>query len=186
MPLTVRVEGPRIALRAPRVGDAERLIEVRKRSWSFLAPWMPVPSPDAEDARANRRQILQQRRDWRADRAYPFFVVDKTSDLVIGRVAFGEVVRGVFQNAYLGYWIDVLHARQGLMHEAVRLALAVAFGPLGLHRVQAAIIPRNAPSQALARKLGFRLEGRAERYLRIAGIWEDHLLFALTSEEWRP
>jgi ribosomal-protein-alanine N-acetyltransferase len=71
------------------------------------------------------------------------------------------------------------------MTEAVRLALDLAFGPIGLHRVQAAIMPNNAPSLALARRMGFREEGFAVRYLKIAGRWRDHRIFALTAEEWR-
>jgi ribosomal-protein-alanine N-acetyltransferase len=37
----------------------------------------------------------------------------------------------------------------------------------------------------VAEKAGFRLEGRALRYLNIAGRWEDHDVYALTEEEWR-
>ena len=33
-------------------------------------------------------------------------------------------------------------------------------------------------------KVGYRREGTAERYLCIAGAWEDHVLFAMTAEEW--
>ncbi len=185
VPLSLRVEGARVALRAPRMSDAPRLIDVRQRSWRFLSPWMPVPDPGAEEVQANRRQIHRQRREWQEDKAYPLFIVDRLTDQVVGRVAFNNVVRGVFQNAYLGYWIDVQHARKGLMTEALRLAMGAAFGPMGLHRLQAAIIPRNTASLAVIRKAGFRQEGLAERYLRIAGEWEDHVIFALTAEEWR-
>jgi ribosomal-protein-alanine N-acetyltransferase len=58
-----------------------------------------------------------------------------------------------------------------------------AFGPAELHRLQAAIMPRNAASLRVIEKLEFRREGYAERYLQIAGRWEDHILFAKTSEE---
>ncbi len=37
----------------------------------------------------------------------------------------------------------------------------------------------------MVQKAGFRLEGRAERYLQIGGVWEDHDIFAMTAEEWR-
>jgi ribosomal-protein-alanine N-acetyltransferase len=30
-----------------------------------------------------------------------------------------------------------------------------------------------------------RCEGLAERYLEIDGVWEDHLRYAITVEEWR-
>ena len=34
-------------------------------------------------------------------------------------------------------------------------------------------------------KLDLREEGIAVRYLEINGDWEDHVRYALTSEEWR-
>jgi ribosomal-protein-alanine N-acetyltransferase len=90
----------------------------------------------------------------------------------------------VLQNADVGYWIGQRYARKGLTSEGVRLALDAAFGPIGLHRVQAGIIPRNEPSLALATKMGFREEGLAKRLVKIAGVWEDHRIFAMTAEEW--
>ena len=64
--------------------------------------------------------------------------------------------------------------------------MSFAFDTLALHRVQAAVMPRNGPSRRILEKRHFREEGYAARYLRIAGRWEDHLLYALTAEEWRP
>jgi ribosomal-protein-alanine N-acetyltransferase len=182
--LTVDATGERVRLRAPRVADNARLMELRERSWGFLAPWSPLAAPDARDPEAQRAALVRQRKEWATDRAYRFVMAERESDAAIGRVSLGEVVRGVFQNAYLGYWIDQEYTRRGLMTEGVRLALDLAFGALGLHRVQAAIIPRNEASLGVARKVGLRREGLAERYLFIAGRWEDHVIFATTKEEW--
>jgi ribosomal-protein-alanine N-acetyltransferase len=33
-------------------------------------------------------------------------------------------------------------------------------------------------------KLGIRQEGIAERFLEIDGVWEDHVRYGITSEEW--
>jgi ribosomal-protein-alanine N-acetyltransferase len=93
-------------------------------------------------------------------------------------------MRGAFMNAHLGYWIDGEYQGQGFATEAVGNALALAFGALGLHRVQAAVMPHNAASLRVLAKLGFRKEGECARYLQIAGRWEDHHLFAMTREEW--
>jgi len=71
------------------------------------------------------------------------------------------------------------------MSEAVRLALRHAFMKLKLHRVEANVVPRNRASKGLVKKLGFRYEGTAKRYLRIAGKWQDHEHWAMTVEEWR-
>jgi ribosomal-protein-alanine N-acetyltransferase len=102
----------------------------------------------------------------------------------MGRIRFGGVVRGAFSSAYLGYWIDGESQSQGYMTEALRDAVSFAFGAAGLHRVQAAVMPRNTASLRVLAKLGFRKEGESLRYLQIAGRWEDHHLFAVTAEEW--
>jgi ribosomal-protein-alanine N-acetyltransferase len=46
-------------------------------------------------------------------------------------------------------------------------------------------MPRNQRSIRVIEKIGMRYEGLSERYLLINGVWEDHLLYALTAEEWR-
>jgi ribosomal-protein-alanine N-acetyltransferase len=64
------------------------------------------------------------------------------------------------------------------------LVIRFAFEDLHLHRLQVAIIPRNARSRRVVEKLGLREEGVAERYLEINGVWEDHVRYAITAEEW--
>lgn len=177
--------GNRVALRAPKPTDAQRLVEIQFDSQDFFAPWIPTPTPEIFDVGTTRKRIVQERREFRADRAYKMVFTLGQDGPIIGRVSLSQVFRGVFQNAYIGYYIDNRYKRQGLTSEAVRLALDTAFGPLRLHRVQAAIMPYNEASLALARSVGFRLEGTAERYLQIAGRWQDHSIFAMTAEEWR-
>jgi ribosomal-protein-alanine N-acetyltransferase len=50
--------------------------------------------------------------------------------------------------------------------------------------VQISIVPRNGASRRVVEKLSIRSEGVAVRYLEINGTWEDHIRFAITSEEW--
>ncbi|MDI1451280.1 GNAT family protein [Polyangium sp. 6x1] len=185
LPLRAVFRGQRVVLRAPRVSDAPRIVEIRSRSRAFLEPWVPVPAPDEFDIDLARARILRDRRDIRADRHYRFCMTVGEEGPVIGRVALTQVFRGIFQNAYLGYWVDVEHHGQGFTTEGVKLALDVAFREIGLHRVQAAIMPQNAASLAVARKCGLRQEGCAARYIQIAGAWQDHLLFAVTAEDWQ-
>ena len=75
-------------------------------------------------------------------------------------------------------------AGQNYIPEAAVVVFRFAFEELGLHRLQVAIIPRNRPSNRVAEKLRLRNEGIAERYLEINGIWEDHVRYAITAEEW--
>jgi ribosomal-protein-alanine N-acetyltransferase len=54
---------------------------------------------------------------------------------------------------------------------------------LELHRIQAGVMPRNTPSNRVMEKAGFRREGLALNYLKINGVWEDHVLYAVTAED---
>jgi [ribosomal protein S5]-alanine N-acetyltransferase len=106
------------------------------------------------------------------------------SGAIVGMIQLSSVSRGVWENATLGYWVAESRNGRGVATEAVAQAVAFAFGRLGLHRVQAGVMPRNLRSLRVLEKNGFRHEGVAERYLRIAGRWEDHAILALTFEEW--
>lgn len=102
---------------------------------------------------------------------------------IVGVVTVSNVVMGALRGAFLGYVGMVGFARRGLMTQAVRLGCRFAFDDLGLHRLEANIQPDNAASIALAKRVGFRLEGFSPRYLRIRGAWCDHERYALLAEE---
>lgn len=94
------------------------------------------------------------------------------------------MARGAWQNATLGYYIDKAHNGRGYATDGVRSVLDFAFGQAGLHRVQAAVLPRNVASRRVLEKAGFSREGRSTKYLQINGVWEDHEVFAVTAEDW--
>lgn len=103
---------------------------------------------------------------------------------LVGYVSVGNIVRRAFQSAYLGYGAFEGHARQGLMSAGLRAVVDMAFGELGLHRVEANIQPANAASLGLVRRLGFEREGFSPRYLMVDGDWRDHERWAMRSEQW--
>ena len=75
----------------------------------------------------------------------------------------------------MGYKLDAALCGQGYMTEAVQKLSEIAFKELGLHRIEANIMPRNAASLRVAEKAGFYREGLALKYLNINGVWEDHI-----------
>lgn len=75
------------------------------------------------------------------------------------------------------------HNGRGYATQAVGSAVDYAFDELGLHRVQANVMTSNPRSARVLEKAGFRREGLALHYLKIAGRWEDHDLYAITQED---
>jgi ribosomal-protein-alanine N-acetyltransferase len=186
-PLSTRLLGPRIVLRPPKATDIPELRSLLRDNADHLRPFSPAPARGSNPLSLTElsRSIARQRREWKNDGAYVFLVAMREPDEpIVGRIALTAIARGPFQNAYLGYWIAASHQRLGLMTEAVGVALRFAFDTIGLHRVQAAVMPHNAASRRILTKRRFREEGLARRYLCIAGSWEDHVLYAITREEW--
>jgi ribosomal-protein-alanine N-acetyltransferase len=104
---------------------------------------------------------------------------------IVGSINLSQIVRGGFQNAYLGYYMGAKYAGQGFMTEAVQLIVRHAFEQLKLHRLEANIQPGNLASIAVVKRAGFTLEGYSRRYLKICGRWRDHERWAIISEDYR-
>jgi ribosomal-protein-alanine N-acetyltransferase len=151
------------------------------RDRAFLDPWEPVRGDSFFTLEAQQRGISRLRET--ADLLdFGIFLVE--GDELVGRLQLSAISGPPFENAHLGYFVSERHNGRGYATEAVRQVVGLAFGEGELHRVQAAVIPRNTGSIRVLEKAGFREEGLALRYLKIAGIWEDHRLYAVTAEEW--
>ena len=105
-------------------------------------------------------------------------------DTFCGEVNLNGVQRGAFQCGTVGYWIDRAQAGQAYVAEAVIVVARFAFEELMLHRLEICIIPRNDRSRRVMEKLQIREEGLAQRLLEINGVWEDHVRYGFTAEEW--
>ena len=112
-----------------------------------------------------------------------FVARDIASGHIVGVTNLSQIFLKGFQSAYLSYHGMAAFAGQGLMTEAVRMAVAYAFADIGLHRLEANIQPANQRSIALVRRIGFRKEGFSPRYLKIGGVWCDHERWALLADE---
>jgi ribosomal-protein-alanine N-acetyltransferase len=110
---------------------------------------------------------------------YALFVFCANRGDLVGGLTLCNVRRGVTQACTLGYWIGAPYARQGYMTAAVRAVIPFVFDSLELHRLEAACLPANTASVRLLERTGFTREGLARRYLKINGVWQDHVLYAL-------
>lgn len=182
----IELAGRRVTLRPLNPGDWEQWREVRIRAREWLTVWEPRPVPGHPDPTQDRRAFVARcgarDRDRELGSGYGFGIF--VAGTFAGEINLNSIQRGPFQNAYIGYWIDQAQAGHSYVPEAVVVVMRFAFEELGLHRVQISIIPRNSRSRRVVEKLGVRDEGVAVRYLEINGVWEDHIRFAMTAEEW--
>jgi ribosomal-protein-alanine N-acetyltransferase len=184
--IPTQLRGRRVVLRPLAGADFEAWREVRQRNRGWLLKWEPKPPPGAPDDTESRPAFVARcgarEREWQMGSGYGFGIF--VGGAFAGEINLSGVQRGPFQNAYVGYWIDEAQAGNGYVPEALVVAARFAFEELGLHRLQVAIIPRNRASRRVVEKLALREEGIAHRYLAINGVWEDHIRYALTTEEW--
>ncbi len=177
------VRGEGVYLRPPEMSDFDQWAALRHLSRIFLTPWEPTWPADDLTRASFRRRLRRHATEIENDDAYPFLIFRDCDDALLGGLTFGQVKRGVAQAATLGYWMGQPFAGQGWMSRAVRASTSFAFASLRLHRIEAACLPDNEPSIRLLARTNFKHEGLARAYLRINGIWQDHLLFALLESD---
>ena len=170
--------GGRVTLRVVTPADGAAFVAAARASVRLHRPWVHPPLTPAEFA----RRMQGPRED---SKRLALLVVRRADGALVGVFNLTDIIRGPLQQAFLGYYAFVPHAGQGYMREGLRLVLGLAFRTLKLHRIEASIQPRNAPSIALARACGFRKEGYSARYLKIGGRWRDHERWAINADDWK-
>jgi [ribosomal protein S5]-alanine N-acetyltransferase len=182
----LRLYGKRVMLRPLQATDFAQWTEVRTRNDRWLTVWEPLRAGGHADPTRSRdafsARCSMKERDRQAGVSYGFGIFIGTE--FAGEVNLNNVVRGALQSATIGYWIDQRQAGHRYVPESVIAVCRFAFEELRLHRIEICIVPRNDNSRRVMEVLRFREEGVAQRYLEIDGVWEDHMRFAITAEEW--
>jgi ribosomal-protein-alanine N-acetyltransferase len=182
----LRLFGQRVMLRPLTAQDFPTWTAVRRANEQWLVPWEPRRPPSQLDPTLNRDAFVARcaarDRDAAAGLAFGFglFVAGELA----GEINLNSVQRGAMQSATVGYWIDQARAGHGYVAEGVVAVAQFAFEELELHRLEICIVPRNHNSRRVMEKLAIREEGVAQRFLEINGIWEDHVRYGFTVEEW--
>ena len=171
----------RVALRQVRADDASALAALYQAQRDFLAPF--EPERDATFfTRAGQARLLEHTIALRiAGFAERFLIL--ADDEPAGVLAVNNIVRGVSQSATIGYFVAQERTGNGIATRAVGHVCDWAFTTVGLHRLEAGTLTANLASQRVLERNGFTRIGVAERYLRIAGAWQDHVLFQRLAQD---
>lgn len=184
-PSPPRLSSRRLEIRTLGAGDIPALLDYLAAERRDHARW--TPRRPGEDSAAHWRKALRAREKDRREGRSLFLYLFPRGDprTIVGHASLTNVVRGAFQACHLGYALRKGFEGKGLMTEALRPILRHAFVPMNLHRVMANYMPANRRSARVLKGLGFRREGLAREYLRIAGRWEDHVLTSLVNPRWK-
>lgn len=184
----VSLQDGRVGLRPLKVRDATAWTEVRIRNEPWLSPWEGRPESQPSATWTERHSgavfaamLRSARKEARAGRSLPLAVT--YDGRLAGQVTASNVIRGAFDNASVGYWVDSAVAGRGVLPTALAMLVDHCFDTVGLHRIEANVRPENVASRRVVDKLGFREEALHLHYLFIDGGWRDHLSFAVTRED---
>ena len=158
-----------------RDGDAADLVAVLLANREFMAPWEPSRDASYFTEQHQHDELTITRKRFEQNLALPCVIVHEGK--IVGRVNLNNIVHGVFCSADLGYWVSREYNGRGVATAAVAAIVRRAFDELGLHRIQAGTLLHNLGSQQVLLRNAFTQIGLAPAYLRIAGRWQDHLLF---------
>ena len=169
--------GERVYLREPTNRDKAEVVARNAASRALHRGWVTPPT----DAHTFAEWMVRCRQP----NVQCFLVCRLEDGAIAGVYTLSQIVRRLFQSAYLGYYAEQPYAGQGYMTEGMQLLLRHTFITMKLHRVEANIQPENVASIALVKRAGFRLEGFSPRYLKISGRWRDHQRWAMTIDDWQ-
>jgi RimJ/RimL family protein N-acetyltransferase len=155
MPYPVELSGERVTLDQPTQSDVDRIAELCTDP--EIARWTTVPSPYRRDHAVGFVTTVVPD-GWASDRVCTWSV--RVGGVLVGMVSIGDIHQ---RQGEVGFWLAPEARGQGVMSEAVELAVAYGFAPapggLALKRIVWRALAGNAASAAVARRAGFRWDG---------------------------
>lgn len=173
-------ETERLQLRLLQDNAAPQVLDFYSRNREAFEKWEP-DRPGNFYTASHQAALLRVEFQMAARKtALRFWVFCKEApNQIIGTVSFQEISRSIYQSCRIGYKFDPSFWHQGYASEALFGAIGIVFQEMGLHRVEALVLPENTASIRLLERLGFRNEGISYGCVYLHGQWCDHLRFSL-------
>ena len=176
----MKIETDHLIIKKVDMSQVDDYLSFLNRNKEFFKPWEP-DRPDHHYTLDIQKAIMTRKTmDFVDERGFKFVFYQKNDpDKIIGDFDFINIMKGPFLSCYLTYKIDHDFVRKGFMTEALTAGIAFLFNEKKMHRIEANVMPWNDASIKLVEKLGFKNEGKGEKYLKINGKWEDHIRYSL-------
>ncbi|MCB0503596.1 MAG: GNAT family N-acetyltransferase [Bacteroidetes bacterium] len=175
----MELETTRLILKALQAEHADLVLQYHLSNRAFVQEWSPIRKEEFFTLEYHQKNLEQNV----SDHLLRLFLFKKDNpSTVIGDIGYSNIVRGAFQSCHLGYSMLFSELNSGFITEALEVSNRYVFDTMGLHRIEANVMPKNLPSIKVLEKLGFENEGLRKTYLKINGQWEDHLSFVKFSD----
>lgn len=177
----------RLVLKLCQPDEAHKVASYHYRNREYLKPFYPQFDDDFFSESYWVERLITNIEEFEEDQSVRFFIFEKGAESqIIGTANFSGIVRRAAQYCVLGYGLDEDKQGLGYMSEALFTAIDYMFTVKNLHRIMANYIPTNQKSANVLKRLGFVVEGYARNYLRLDGVWKDHILTARVNDCWQP
>lgn len=167
---------PFLVLAPPAHADRDALLAFELDNRAFFEATINARPAGYYSREGVGRAIAAAIEDAQNDRGYQFLVQSEKGEL-LGRVNLSGIKRAHCHSGVLGYRIAQCAGGRGIASEAVRQVLEIAFGWLGLKRIEADASVANLGSLRVLERNGFVQYGRSRRSFELQGTWYDRLHF---------
>jgi ribosomal-protein-serine acetyltransferase len=160
--------------------DASEVFRLTDDSREYLREWLPWVdfTKSMSDSRSYLLGVQQQ---WAANNGFQAGIYYRHQ--LAGVIGFHEV-SWANRSTSLGYWLGEGFQGKGIMTEACRAMVTIAFGDYELNRVEVRAAVENHKSRAIPERLGFHEEGRIRQCEWVNNRFVDHVIYSTLKEEW--
>lgn len=170
----------RLILRILTSGHSSEVLSFLTENKEFFEPFEPSKASNFYTLSYQRALLTYEYNSAIKMKGIRFWIYKKDSpEEIIGTVSFHNIQKGILQSCQIGYKFHNKYQGQGYATESLHKGIEIIFNELGLHRIEAYIMPSNTASIHFINSLGFLYEGKAIKNIKIQGSWEDHEQYSL-------
>jgi len=169
-----------ITLKLLEKKDAEELFALVNDSRSYLREWLPWV--DSMKQETDYEPIIEMwLKQFTSHDGFQAGVVYKGK--IVGMVGF-HGIDWANSKTSVGYWLSEKYQGKGIMTEAVKSLINIAFTEYKLNRVEILCGVKNEKSKAIPERLGFKQEGIIRDAEYLYDHFHDCSLYSVLSKEW--
>ena len=150
------VVNDQLVLRRESVDDAEVVAVAVAESLAHLARWMPWATPEATAPLRQRERLSAMSKAWEEGSSFTYLLLPADESSVLRGIGLHH--RTEPNILAIGYWVHPRHVGNGYATAATGVVARAALALPGIDLVEIRCDVANEKSQAIPRRLGFRLD----------------------------